>query len=111
MDTIDQVSELREPLPPTPVVETAPSEAEVRPRARAQVALARLGTALAAVSTGALAIGAFAVGALAIRSLAVRALRVKRGTFGRIVVDELEIGRLTLREAPTVPLRVRARAS
>ena len=100
METIDQIPEERVAKPgPEHAAEPAAQVAE-RPRAGAQLALARVATALAAVSTGALAIGAFAVGALAIRTLVVRALRVQRSRFGRVVVDELEIGRLVVRNLP-----------
>lgn len=56
-------------------------------RPRRQIALARLGTALAATSLGALAVGAFAVGAVAIRSLAVKTAKIHR-----LEIDELLVG-------------------
>ncbi len=56
-------------------------------RPRRQVALARLGTALAATSLGALAVGACAIGALAIRRVAIRAAR-----FHRLEIAELVVG-------------------
>jgi hypothetical protein len=56
-------------------------------RPRRQVALARLGTVLAATSLGALAVGAVAVGALAIRRLAIKTARIQR-----LEIDELLVG-------------------
>jgi hypothetical protein len=56
-------------------------------RPRRQVALARIGTALAVTSMGALAVGALAVGALAIRSLAIKRARIQR-----LEIDQLVIG-------------------
>ncbi len=56
-------------------------------RPRRQMALARLGTALAATSLGALAVGACAIGAIAIRRVAIRSAR-----FHRVEIDELIIG-------------------
>lgn len=70
------------------------------PRTGAQIGFARVATALAFVATGALAIGALSVGALAIRRLFVRALDIKEGRFGRIAVDELDIGKLLVHERP-----------
>src|SRR5690349_24097469 len=100
METIDQVPEERVAKPAPEGAAEKVEQVEEPARARAQVALARVATALAAVSAGALAIGTFAVGALAIRTLAVRALRVQRSRFGRVVVDELEIGHLVVRNLP-----------
>jgi hypothetical protein len=56
-------------------------------RPRRQLAIARLGTALAATSLGALAVGAVAVGAMAIRKLAIRNARIQR-----LEIDELFVG-------------------
>jgi hypothetical protein len=56
-------------------------------RPRRQVALARIGTALAATSLGALAVGALAVGAIAVRRLAIKSAR-----FQRLEIDELVVG-------------------
>jgi hypothetical protein len=73
-----------------------------RPRTEAQIAFARVATALAAMATGALAIGTFAIGALAIRRLAIKALALGRARVGKLVLDEVEIGRLVIRERPEV---------
>jgi len=54
--------------------------------------------ALGAAATGALALGAFAVGAVAIGSLAIGAIAVKRGVVRRLSLEEVNIGRLGVRE-------------
>src|SRR5215216_3830959 len=63
-------------------------------------------TAWRAVAIGAMAIGAAAIGALAIGFLAIGRLRigrlvVKSGEFGQLDVDELNVGRLTVKELIT----------
>jgi PPOX class probable F420-dependent enzyme len=55
-------------------------------------------TALGQMSAGAMAAGAAAFGAVAIGALAIRALAVKRGKIGHLSIDELEVGRLRVRE-------------
>lgn len=80
-----------------------------RPRTEAQIAFARVATALAAMATGALAIGTFAIGALAIRRLAIKALALGRARVGKLVLDEVEIGRLVIRERPDVAMTRRWR--
>jgi hypothetical protein len=55
-------------------------------------------TAVAALAIGAFATGALAVGALAIGRLAVGALSLRRGHVRSFVVDDLEVGRLRVRE-------------
>jgi hypothetical protein len=64
----------------------------------AQVAFARVATGLAWTGLGALAVGASAAGAVAIGALAIRALAVKRGRIGRLDIEDLEVGRLHVRE-------------
>ena len=54
--------------------------------------------AFGSLATGALAIGAAAIGALAIGRLAVGAFDVKRGRIRALSVDDLQIGRLYVRE-------------
>ena len=63
------------------------------PDVASQAGMARLGTALALVAIGSVAVGAFAIGRLSVRTL-----RVKRGSFRKLRVEELEIGRLTVRD-------------
>jgi hypothetical protein len=60
-------------------------------RSESKVALARLATALAVVSTGAFAIGALAVGALAIRRLALGTAYVQRLRIKELEVDSLKV--------------------
>jgi hypothetical protein len=73
------------------------------PKAGSQLAFARVATALAAVSVGALSIGALAIGALAIGRLVVKRFAAKNGTIDRLVIQELEVGRLRVRELITEP--------
>ncbi len=61
-------------------------------RGKRDIALARVGTALALTSMGALAVGAIAVGALAIGALAVGTARIRR-----LEIDELIVGGERLR--------------
>jgi hypothetical protein len=75
-------------------VEPAPRSAVSRAAALSAVGASSAG----AVALGAFAIGAAAVGALAIGRLAVGAFDVKRGRIRALSVDELEIGRLQVRE-------------
>ena len=67
-------------------------EAETR-RFDAQIAFARVATALAVVSVGGLAVGSMAVGAVAIGRLALR-----RGWIGSLAIEDVEVGRLRVRE-------------
>ena len=57
----------------------------------------QLAAAIAAV--GAVAVGAVAIGAVAIGRLAVGSLHLRRGRIDKLVVGELEVGRLTINEA------------
>jgi quinol monooxygenase YgiN len=54
--------------------------------------------AIGAAATGAIALGAFAVGAMAIGRLAIGALAVKRGRVRTLSLDDVTIGRLSVRE-------------
>ncbi len=54
--------------------------------------------AFGALAIGALAFGATAIGACAIGRLAIRALAVKHGRAASVVIDELTVGRLRVRE-------------
>jgi hypothetical protein len=54
--------------------------------------------ALRAAATGGLALGAFAVGALAIGRLAIGAIAIRRGVVRTLRIDEVDIGRLGVRE-------------
>jgi hypothetical protein len=54
--------------------------------------------ALGAAAMGALAVGAFAVGALAIGALAIGRLSLGSAHARRIEIDELVVGKLTMRE-------------
>jgi hypothetical protein len=65
----------------------------VYPRAGAQLAFARVATALAVFGIGALSIGALALGAVAINRLAIRSGKIKR-----LAIDDLEVGRLRVKE-------------
>ena len=58
----------------------------------------RAQTAVGAVAFGALAVGAIAFGAIAIGRLAIGALALKRGHVRTLRVDDLEVGRLHIRE-------------
>jgi hypothetical protein len=51
-----------------------------------------------AVAIGALAVGAAAVGGFAIGRLSVGRLAIGRAAIGRLVVEDLEVGRLRVRE-------------
>ena len=64
----------------------------------AQVAFARGATGLGWTGLGALAVGAMAAGAVAIGGLAIRARAVKRGRSECLDREELEVGRLHVRE-------------
>ncbi|MEJ2366440.1 MAG: hypothetical protein P8017_17530 [Deltaproteobacteria bacterium] len=66
------------------------------PSAGTQLAFRRVATALAVLSIGALATGAVAIGALAIRRLA-----LGTGRIGRLSIDDLEVGKLRVRESIT----------
>jgi hypothetical protein len=66
------------------------------PPTGAQLGFARLATAFAVFSIGALSMGAVAIGALAIRRLALGTGRIRR-----LSIDELEVGRLRVRERVT----------
>jgi hypothetical protein len=63
------------------------------PKAGSQLAFARMATAFALFSIGALSIGAIAIGALAIKRFALDAGRIKR-----LSIEELDVGRLRVRE-------------
>ena len=63
-----------------------------------QLAHRYVATALAVLSVGALAIGAVAIGSLAIRRLALGTGRIRR-----LSIDELEVGKLRIREHDTEP--------
>ena len=54
--------------------------------------------ALGAMATGALAIGAYAVGALAIGRLAIGALTLRHGRVRSLMLDEVSVARLEVRE-------------
>ena len=56
--------------------------------------------ALGAAAIGAVAVGAFAVGALAIGALAIGRLSLGSARAKRIEIDELVVGKLTIREGP-----------
>src|SRR5215211_639323 len=58
-------------------------------------------TAWRAVAIGAATIGALAIGFLAIGRLRIGRLAVKSGEFGQLDVDELNVGRLTVKELIT----------
>jgi hypothetical protein len=66
------------------------------PEAGAQRPLATVAAAFGLFSIGALAIGAVAIGALAIRRLALGTGRIRR-----LSIDDLEVGRLRVREHVT----------
>jgi hypothetical protein len=53
---------------------------------------------LGAAAIGAIAVGAIAVGAIAIGRLSVGSLRMRRGYIKTLRIEELEVGRLTIRE-------------
>jgi quinol monooxygenase YgiN len=54
--------------------------------------------AIGAAATGAMALGAFAVGTMAIGRLAIGALTVKRGRGRKLSIEDVAIGRLSVRE-------------
>jgi hypothetical protein len=54
--------------------------------------------AAGALAIGALAIGALAIGALAIGRLSIGGLALKRGRARSVVLEELDVGRLHVRE-------------
>jgi hypothetical protein len=54
--------------------------------------------ALGAAAIGALAVGAFAVGALAIGALAIGRMSLGSARAKRIEIDELVVGKLTIRK-------------
>jgi hypothetical protein len=56
------------------------------------------GAALGAVSAGALAAGAFALGAFAVGALAIGRMAVGSARIKRMEIDELIVGKLTIRE-------------
>ena len=62
------------------------------------MASVRGATALGSTSLGAAATGAAALGAVAIGALAIRRLAVKRGKVGHLTIEDLEVGRLRVRE-------------
>lgn len=70
----------------------APGATEIVPRVRA--------ARIAWLAVGAGALGALAIGAVAIGRLAIGSLHLRRGHVAKLRIDELEVGRLTLREPP-----------
>jgi hypothetical protein len=68
----------------------------IDPATGSQLAFARVATAFAMVSIGALAVGAVAIGALTIRRLALGTGRIRR-----LSIDELDVGKLHVRERVT----------
>lgn len=56
------------------------------------------GLKLGAIAIGAFALGAFAIGALAIGALAIGRLRVRDAQFGKVRIEELEVGRLVIED-------------
>jgi hypothetical protein len=64
------------------------------PRARFELASARLATSRLASSFAFTALAAVAVGGMAIGALAVRRLAVKVAHFGRLEIDELQVGQV-----------------
>ncbi len=71
---------------------------KVRP-SWARVGLARATTALGSTGVGVVAAGAAAFGVVAIGAIDLMAIAVKRGKIGRLFIDELEVGRLRVRES------------
>jgi len=61
-------------------------------------AVTRRSTSAGAMAVGALALGAFAIGVLAIGRLAIGALRLKSGHARSLTVDNLQVGRLHVRD-------------
>jgi hypothetical protein len=54
--------------------------------------------ALGAIAAGAIAIGAAAIGALAVGRLAIGALTLRHGRVRRLLLDEVSVGRLEVRD-------------